>query len=60
MSRRAKSGVLKTIFTQLQQKQTIAIKIDSVSLDGTHKKCIPTAKAFGLGLKKCIGWKFYN
>jgi hypothetical protein len=41
MSRRAKSGVLNTIFTQLPQKQIIVIKIDTVSLDSTYIKVHP-------------------
>jgi hypothetical protein len=45
MSRRVKSGVLilNTIFTQLPQKQIIAIKIDTVSLDSTYIKVHPDA-----------------
>lgn len=41
MSRWAKSGVLNTVFTQLQQKQIIAVKIDVVSLDSTNIKVHP-------------------
>ncbi len=41
MSRWAKSGVLNTVFTQLQQKQIITVKIDAVSLDSTNIKVHP-------------------
>jgi hypothetical protein len=34
-------GVLNTIFTQMHQKQIIAIKIDAVSLDSTSIKVHP-------------------
>lgn len=41
MSRWAKSGVLSTIFTQLQKKQIISVKIETVSLDSTSVKVHP-------------------
>ena len=41
MSRWAKTGVLNTVFTQLQKKQLITVKIDVVSLDSTNIKVHP-------------------
>jgi transposase len=41
MSRWTKSGVLTTIFTQLQHKQILSIKIDTVSMDNTSVKVHP-------------------
>jgi transposase len=41
MSRWAKSGVLNTVFTSLQQKQILKIKIDVVSIDSTNIKVHP-------------------
>jgi transposase len=41
MSRWAKSGVLSTVFTQLQQRQIMAVKIAAVSLDSTSVKVHP-------------------
>jgi hypothetical protein len=41
MSRWAKSRVLNTVFTSLQQKQIITIKINVVSIDSTNIKVHP-------------------
>jgi hypothetical protein len=41
MSRWTKSGVLTAIFTQLQQKQIMSLKIDTVSMDSTSVKVHP-------------------
>jgi transposase len=41
MNRWTKSGVLTAIFTQLQQKQIMSIKIDTVSMDSTSVKVQP-------------------
>ena len=41
MSRWAKSGVLDRIFTELQQRQILAIKFDVLSLDSTSVKVHP-------------------
>jgi hypothetical protein len=36
MSRWAKSGVLNAVFTQLQHRQLLAVKIDAISLDSKN------------------------
>jgi transposase len=41
ISRRSKAGVLDRIFTELQQKQILAIKIEVLSLDSTSIKVHP-------------------
>ena len=51
MSRWAKSGVLNRIFTMLQQKQILQIKIEVMSLDSTSVKVHPD----GTGALKNMG-----
>lgn len=41
MNRWSKQGVLDTVFEQLQQKQLLTIKLESVSLDSTAVKVHP-------------------
>ena len=51
MNRWSKSGVLDTVFTQLQREQLVRIRIEAVSLDSTTVKVHPDGTG---ALKKTV------